>query len=106
MSEQNKDIVRRAVDAFCRGDYPGIFAEAADDLTFTLMGQTGISGTIAGKTEVVAVFERALGEGLEAPSEHNGWHRSHSQRNPTRCRPCSRRRPGRPQPRATPLRSI
>ncbi len=67
MSEQNKDIVRRAVDAFCRGDYPGIFAEAADDVSFTLMGQTGLSGTISGKAEVVSLFERALGQGLEAP---------------------------------------
>jgi ketosteroid isomerase-like protein len=64
-SEQNKEIVRRSVAAFSRGDFAGYLADAADDFRFTLIGDTPFSGTIQGKQAVLEGLQSILGTRLE-----------------------------------------
>ena len=67
MSEQNKEIVRNAVAALSKGDYDAFLADAADDVSFTLIGETELSGTISGKQTLSDALKQLLGGGLEAP---------------------------------------
>jgi ketosteroid isomerase-like protein len=69
MSEQNKQIVRAAVGALSRGDYPGFLADAGDNFEFHVIGNTAFSGTVAGKDTLIAQLGEALGEGLEGNLE-------------------------------------
>ena len=64
-TEQNKEIVRRAMDALGRGDYAGFLADADDDFEFILMGTTPFSGTIKGKQAVEEALHGLLGTKLE-----------------------------------------
>lgn len=64
-TEQNKAIVRRAIAALSRGDFVGFVADAADDVTFTLIGTTPLSGTIQGKQAVLDGFRNTLGTRLD-----------------------------------------
>ena len=64
-TEQNKEIVRRAMAALGRGDYTGFLADADDDLVFTLTGATPFSGTIQGKQAVEEALRGLLGGKLE-----------------------------------------
>ena len=64
-TEQNKEIVRRAMAALGRGDYTGFLADADDDLAFTLAGTTPFSGTIQGKQAVEEALQGLLGTKLE-----------------------------------------
>ena len=64
-TEQNKEIVRRAMAALGRGDFTGFLADADDDFVFTLTGTTPFSGTIQGKQAVEEALRGLLGTKLE-----------------------------------------
>ena len=64
-TEQNKEIVSRAMAALGRGDYKGFLADADNDLSFTLAGTTPFSGTIQGKQVVEEALQGLLGTNLE-----------------------------------------
>ena len=64
-SEQNKAIVRKAIDALSRGDMTGFVADAADDVSFTLIGSTPLSGTLQGKQNIEKGLREILGGRLE-----------------------------------------
>ena len=55
---QNKEIVRSFYEAGNRGDFETCFALVADDITWTNIGTTALSGTYRGKGEVM---EKLLG---------------------------------------------
>ena len=59
-TEQNKDLVRRAMAALGRGDMEGYLADAADDFAFTLTGTTPFSGTLHGKQAVLDMLRTGL----------------------------------------------
>jgi ketosteroid isomerase-like protein len=61
--EQNKEIVRRAIAAISRGDLEGFMADAADDVTLSVMG--AIFPPIQGKAKVLKGLRNALGARLE-----------------------------------------
>ena len=67
MSEQNKEIVRKALAALGQGDMEGFVADAADDFSFTLIGNTPLSGTIQGKQTVQEGLQNILGPRLATP---------------------------------------
>ena len=64
-NEQNKAIVRKAIDALSRGDMAGFVADAAEDVSFTLIGSTPLSGTMQGKQKIEQGLKHILGERLE-----------------------------------------
>jgi ketosteroid isomerase-like protein len=64
-TEQNKAIVRKAIDALSRGDMAGFVADAADVVSFTLIGSTPLSGTIQGKQNIEKGLSEILGGRLE-----------------------------------------
>ena len=57
-AEANKDIVRSFYEAGNRGDFDACFDMVADDVTWTNIGTTALSGTYAGKAELM---EKLLG---------------------------------------------
>jgi ketosteroid isomerase-like protein len=60
---QNKEIVRRAIVAISRGDLEGFMADAADDVTLSVMGT--MFSPIQGKQKVLKGLRNALGARLE-----------------------------------------
>jgi hypothetical protein len=62
-TEQNKEVVRRAIAALSKGDMEGFLADAADDVTLTVMG-AGFS-PIQGKQKVLKGLQNALVARLE-----------------------------------------
>jgi uncharacterized protein len=62
-AEQNKEIVRRAIAALSRGDMEGFLADAADDVTLTIMGT--LFPPIQGKQQVLKGLRNTLGARLE-----------------------------------------
>jgi len=65
-TEQNKEIVRRAISALSRGDMEGFLADATEDMTLTVMGSA--IPPIHGKEKVL----KGLRNALVARLEHNG----------------------------------
>jgi ketosteroid isomerase-like protein len=61
--EQNKEIVRRAIAAISRGDLEGFMADAAEDVTLSVMGT--MFPPIHGKQKVLKGLRNALGARLE-----------------------------------------
>ena len=61
--EQNKEIVRQAIAALSRGDMDGFLADAADDVTFSVMG--ALFPPIQGKQKVLKGLRNTLGGRLE-----------------------------------------
>ena len=57
-AEANKDIVRSFYEAGNRGDFDACFDMVADDVTWTNIGTTALSGTYSGKAELM---EKLLG---------------------------------------------
>ena len=57
-AEANKDIVRSFYEAGNRGDFDACFEMVADDVTWTNIGTTALSGTYTGKAELM---EKLLG---------------------------------------------
>ena len=62
-TEQNKEIVRRAIAAISRGDLDGFMADAADDVTLSVMGT--MFPPIQGKQKVLKGLRNALAARLE-----------------------------------------
>jgi hypothetical protein len=62
-AEQNKEIVRRAIAALSRGDMEGFLAEAADEVTLTVMGS--MFSPIQGKQKVLKGLRNSLVARLE-----------------------------------------
>ncbi len=61
--EQNKEIVRRAIAALSRGDMEGFLADAADDVTLSVMGS--MFPPIQGKQKVLKGLRNSLVARLE-----------------------------------------
>jgi ketosteroid isomerase-like protein len=62
-TEQNKEIVRRAIAAISRGDLEGFMGEAADDVTLSVMGSA--FSPMQGKQKVLKGLRNALATRLE-----------------------------------------
>lgn len=62
-TEQNKQIVRQAIEALGRGDFEGFLADAADDLTFRVMWAA--IPPVQGKRKVLKMLNNALGERIQ-----------------------------------------
>lgn len=62
-TEPNKEIVRRAIAALSRGDMEGFLADAADDVTLSVMGTA--FAPIQGKQKVLKALRNALVARLE-----------------------------------------
>ena len=62
-TEQNKEIVRRAIAAISRGDLDGFMGDAADDVTLRVMG--AIFPPIQGKQKVLKGLRNALAARIE-----------------------------------------
>lgn len=62
-TEHNKEIVRRAIAALSRGDMAGFLADAADEVTLTVMGSA--FSPIQGKHKVLKALHNALVARLE-----------------------------------------
>jgi len=62
-AEQNKEIVRRAIAALSRGDMEGFLADAADEVTLTVMGS--MFPPIQGKQKVLKGLRNSLVARLE-----------------------------------------
>jgi len=59
MSEQeNKDLIERGYAAFSAGDIQTVMDQFDDDIEWVQPGQSAISGTFHGKTEVMEFMER------------------------------------------------
>lgn len=64
-TDQNKDIVRRSIEGISTGDLEAFLRDAADDVTFKVIGQTSFSGDVSGKKIILKGLKRAVGQGLE-----------------------------------------
>jgi ketosteroid isomerase-like protein len=65
MSEQeNKELIRRGYEAFSNGDLETVMNLFDDDIDWQQPGQSAISGTFHGKTEVKEHFARLAEKGL------------------------------------------
>jgi ketosteroid isomerase-like protein len=62
-TEQNKEIVRRAIAAISRGDLEGFMGDADDDITLSVMG--AMFPPIQGKQKVLKGLRNALAARLE-----------------------------------------
>jgi uncharacterized protein len=65
MSEQeNKDVIKRGYEAFAAGDLDGVMALFDDDCEWVQPGQSAVSGTFHGRTEIMEHFGRLAEKGL------------------------------------------
>ncbi|MGX9792385.1 nuclear transport factor 2 family protein [Mycobacterium sp. MMS18-G62] len=65
MSEQdNKEVIKRGYEAFSSGDLDTVMGLFDDDIEWVQPGNSAISGTFHGKTEVMEHFGRMAEKGL------------------------------------------
>jgi uncharacterized protein len=65
MSEQeNKELIKRGYEAFSAGDLETVLSLFDDDIEWVQPGQSAVSGTFHGKTEVAEQFGRMAEKGL------------------------------------------
>jgi ketosteroid isomerase-like protein len=65
MSEQeNKELMERGYAAFSAGDLDTVMSLFDDDIEWVQPGQSSVSGTFHGKTEVMEQFGRLAEKGL------------------------------------------
>jgi ketosteroid isomerase-like protein len=70
MSEQeNKELVQRGYEAFSSGDLDTVMSLFDDDVEWVQPGQSAVSGTFHGKTEVLEQFGRLAEKGLTVKLE-------------------------------------
>ena len=62
--KENKELVERGYAAFAAGDVQTVMDLFDDDIEWTQPGQSAISGTFHGKTEVLEHFGRLAEKGL------------------------------------------
>lgn len=66
MSEQdNKDVIKRGYEAFSAGDMDTVMSLFDDDIEWVQPGQSTVSGTFHGKSEVMEEFGKLAEKGLE-----------------------------------------
>ena len=66
-AEANKDIVRRAGEAFGRGDWEALVSLMAEDVAYALIGSGQFSGTLHGRTAVYKMLTEGLAPKLSTP---------------------------------------
>jgi uncharacterized protein len=65
MSEQdNKELMERGYAAFSAGDLDAVMSLFDDDCEWVQPGQSAVSGTFHGKTEIMEQFGRLVEKGL------------------------------------------
>jgi len=70
MAEQeNKELVERGYAAFTSGDLDTVMALFDDDIEWVQPGQSAVSGTFHGKSEVLEQFGRLAEKGLTVKLE-------------------------------------
>lgn len=70
MSEQdNKEIIQRGYEAFSAGDMETVMALFDDDCEWIQPGESSVSGTFHGKTELLEQFGRLAEKGLTVKLE-------------------------------------
>ena len=57
-AQENKELVQRGYDAFAAGDMETLMGLLDDDIEWVQPGDSTISGTFHGKTEVMEHFQR------------------------------------------------
>jgi len=70
MSEQdNKEVIQRGYEAFASGDMDTVMSLFDDDCEWVQPGQSAVSGTFHGKTELMEQFGRLAEKGLTVKLE-------------------------------------
>jgi uncharacterized protein len=62
---QNKELLERVYVEISKGNLEPLLDSMADDIEWTIIGTTGLSGTFRGKPEVIDRMIRPLGESLD-----------------------------------------
>jgi ketosteroid isomerase-like protein len=60
MSDSNVEIVRRAYEAFARGDVATVLAAFSPDISWHVPGRSPLSGDYKGHDEVVGFFSKSM----------------------------------------------
>lgn len=60
MAHANEEPIRRAYEAFGRGDVPAVLAEFADDIRWHVGGRSAVGGDYNGHQEVVSFFTKLM----------------------------------------------
>jgi ketosteroid isomerase-like protein len=60
VTHPNADVVRRAYDAFSRGDMDGLGALFTDDITFSIPGRSPLAGEYKGKEAVFGFLQNLM----------------------------------------------
>ncbi len=63
-AQDNKDIIQRGYEAFSAGDLETVMSLFDDDIEWVQPGESAVSGTFHGKTEVMEQFGRLAEKGL------------------------------------------
>jgi ketosteroid isomerase-like protein len=71
MSEQdNIEVIKRGYEAFSNGDVQGVMDSFADDIEWVQPGESAISGTYHGKTEVMEYLGRLAEKSVTVKVNH------------------------------------
>jgi uncharacterized protein len=62
--QENKDLIQRGYEAFAAGDLESVMSLFDDDIEWVQPGESAISGTFHGKTEVMEHFGRMAEKAL------------------------------------------
>jgi ketosteroid isomerase-like protein len=62
---ENKELLRDVYLGISEGNLEPLLEAMADDIEWTIIGSTGLSGTFRGKPEVIEKMIRPLGESLD-----------------------------------------
>jgi ketosteroid isomerase-like protein len=62
--QENKDLIKQGYEAFSSGDLDTVMSLFDDDCEWVQPGQSAVSGTYHGKTEIVEQFGRLIEKGL------------------------------------------
>lgn len=68
--EQNLERAKRAYAAFSAGDAAGAMENIADDVEWITPGKSAVSGTIRGKQEVGALWQKLLEKGFTTSPQY------------------------------------
>jgi uncharacterized protein len=60
MTAQNAELIRRAYEAFSRGDIPAVFGILGPDITWHVPGSSPLSGDYKGHDQVGAFFAATM----------------------------------------------
>ena len=66
-TESNKEIVRRAGEAFGRGDWEALVALMDENVAYSLIGSGPFSGTLHGRAAVYKILSEGLAPNLSTP---------------------------------------